>query len=378
MNIGIYESEHFETLYPVLRLLDNGQHTITVYTTLSVARQLYGPLGEDRHKFTWVLKEDTQSHRSFILSMSKHAQQKSYGFFLLNTVSSNHLLFARMISQMPATSFYWVIHDVNNIFRSRLSLGLRKIIRHIGKVQLQKKVTGFFSISSRTTEYLAGIIQDGRKVKWLPGAVFEEAHFRPVKLESQEPIRMVVPGSLDSSRRNYQEVFELAEWVAEKKLPVEITLLGGAVGKEAAIILERCRETAKTTKGFSFYEIPEVPYEEFDTIMRKAHVIWVPSRIKTIMADDIEETYGESKSSGTLFDAIRYAKPLLVPKGLAVDKEQQESAFVYASREALLQLITEWSAQPAIYNSWADRALEVSRKYIVTRWQPLILNYFIK
>lgn len=378
MTIGIYESEHFETVYPVLRLLDNGQHTISVYTTEAVASQLKTPLGNDWNKFNWILKEESQSIRSFILSVTKHAAQQGYDSFLLNTVSNNHLLFARMTQKMPGTAFYLVVHDVNNLVKSHSSFGLRKMLRHIGKKQLLKKVKGFFTISSRTTAYLSGFIKDGRPVKWLPGAIFEETNYAQGKLLLNEPIRIVVPGSLDSRRRNYQEVFEFASLIADIKMPVEICLLGGATGTDSAALLEQCKKTAEKNRFFSFYEIPEVPFEEFDRKMRAAHFIWVPSKVNTVMADDIKETYGLSKSSGNMFDAIRFAKPLLVPKELTIDKEQEEAAFVYASKDELIKLLSDCLEQTTVYDVWTNKALQVSRKYSVSNLQSIIANYFTK
>ncbi len=377
MTIGIYESEHFETVYPVLRVLDNGTNHITVFTTKAVAQQLKDQLGADYQKFDWLLKEDDQSIRSFIQTISGHVKQKSLDFFLLNTVSNNHLLFARMIKNNPTTSFYLVVHDVNNLILSKPGFGLRKLIRHIGKKMLIRNCKGFFAISSRTTDYLAGFIKDGRTVQWFPGAIFEEAKLVSLHNNEASKLKIVVPGTLDSRRRNYQQVFKLADQVFGKQMPVEICLLGGAIAEHSADLLEQCRQISNKYKGFTYYELPEVPYEEFDKQMRAAHFIWVPSTVNTIIADNIEETYGQSKSSGNMFDSIRYAKPLLVPASLVIDKEQEDAAIVYKDLEELISILSNLQ-QSGNYAIWTGKALDVARKYSVSKLQEKLVHYFTK
>lgn len=377
MTIGIYESEHFETVYPVLRVLDNGTNHITVYTNISVARQLKDQLGTDSQKFNWVIKEENQSIRSFIGVISEHVKQKSFDFFLLNTVSNNHLLFARMIKNNANTSFYLVVHDVNNLMLSKPGFGLRKLIRHLGKKMLVNNCKGFFAISSRTTNYLAGFIDDGRTVQWFPGAIYEDANSVSIKTEEISTLKVVVPGTLDSRRRNYQQVFKLAEQVFGKQMNIEICLLGGNSGKDSAALIEQCRQLSKKFNGFTYYDLPELSFEEFDKQMRSADFIWVPSTVNTIIADNIAETYGQSKSSGNMFDAIRYAKPLLVPASLTIDKEQEDAAIVYKDMEELIEILSnlQQSDKRAI---WAGKALEVAKNYSVSKLQEKLVHYFTK
>ncbi len=66
-------------LKPYIRffVLDNGTNHITVFTTKAVSQQLKDQLGADYQKFDWLLKEDDQSIRSFIQTISGHVKQKS-------------------------------------------------------------------------------------------------------------------------------------------------------------------------------------------------------------------------------------------------------------------------------------------------------------
>ncbi|MBL0134849.1 MAG: hypothetical protein IPP79_13075 [Chitinophagaceae bacterium] len=95
------------------------------------------------------------------------------------------------------------------------------------------------------------------------------------------------------------------------------------------------------------------------------------------MADNIAETYGQSKSSGNMFDAIRYAKPLLVPASLTIDKEQEDAAIVYKDLEELIEILSnlQQSDKRAI---WAGKALEVAKNYSVSKLQEKLVHYFTK
>ncbi len=151
----------------------------------------------------------------------------------------------------------------------------------------------------------------------------------------------------------------------------------GAIAEHSADLLEQCRQISNKYKGFTYYELPEVPYEEFDKQMRAAHFIWVPSTVNTIIADNIEETYGQSKSSGNMFDSIRYAKLLLVPASLVIDKEQEDAAIVYKDLEELISILSNLQ-QSGNYAIWTGKALDVARKYSVSKLQEKLVHYFTK
>ena len=92
------------------------------------------------------------------------------------------------------------------------------------------------------------------------------------------PFQIIVPGSLDPNRRNYDEIIQTLP-ILVSPIPVELVLLGD--GSTEAARRDRCpisdpvlsdRISLRTFNGY----IPETTYEE---TLTHAHLIWSPLNI---------------------------------------------------------------------------------------------------
>lgn len=362
MRICLYETSHHETALAMLRLLDPGCSEVTVFTTGTVSAHLHAALGSDAERISWILRGKDEPERKFIGRMKAHCRVYGPDVLLLETVESNHYPIAQALSGLDHTTVLLTIHDVHANFRSRIRPSLRGLVRHFGKKALLARVQGFIALSSRVAEHLRGFVEDGRPVSWVPGSIFIPATFVPVTLAKDEQIRLVVSGSYDMRRRDYDRVFRLAAQWEELGMRIHLDLLGGP-GPDAQEILARCASWRGEYVRIMSFGRQEVPEPEFTRHMQAAHFVWVPSVIRTILGDGVEETYGVSKSSGNLFDAIRYARPLLVPAALQVDPLQEAACFHYDSDEALTGFLRNLGAGPLAYTELLQHAVTVSGMY---------------
>lgn len=365
MQIGIFESDHFEGAYPVIKLFDNGQNEITIFTYEKCLLQFKHLFTDNIEKYNWVVKEPSESKYHFIYRIYKTSCQKKFDILYLNTIGDNHLFYAIMISRLQNMRIITTLHDINSYFSYQPALSLRRWVRYLGKRRLIKTVNEFNVVSSTMVEYLRKKLPAFKKVHCIPGSIFEE-NTRPAIHRLTPPIKLVVPGTIDVRRRNYEFVFNLLDIINQKGLDVLIILLGGhnVYGNS---IVGRCKEYASKHHNLQFFEEAVVDQPIFDRQMDEADFVFTPSVVQTEISDGIQETYGLSISSGNVFDVIKHAKPFIIPRELKIPVNLETSCFRYGSLTDITAFLEEFIKSPEAYNGWREKAIENSRSYTAER-----------
>lgn len=121
---------------------------------------------------------------------------------------------------------------------------------------------------------------------------------------------IVIPGAVSQGRRDYKSVIQQLKNITSE---LRVVFLGKAQGEELAWIKELKKER-KTNLEIIFFE-NKVPQATFENYMVQADIIWSPLQ-KHIKFLGITETYGESKMSGNIADAITYNKPIVFSKNI--------------------------------------------------------------
>src|SRR5690606_38352048 len=102
-------------------------------------------------------------------------------------------------------------------------VGIKSYFNNIGKKCLRKHLVYFNVISASLLPRMNELLNAEQKVFSIPGGIFENK-IAPAPL--QDRIRIVIPGMVDQNRRNYDQVFELAQLAENKNLPLEIVVSG--------------------------------------------------------------------------------------------------------------------------------------------------------
>ena len=128
--------------------------------------------------------------------------------------------------------------------------------------------------------------------------------------KSSQNLRIVVPGTVDQSRRDYQLIIaELQKCHPNQDL--EICFLG-----KASFVWVKRFEVLKTEispKINLLYFDEKVAPDVFAYHMQKADFLWCPIKEKTIFMGVVEH-YGATKYSGNIGDAIAYGQWAVFPK----------------------------------------------------------------
>lgn len=359
MHIVIFETTHFEAAYPLIRLFDVPGNHISVFCEEETCRQLQWMLKDDHTRFHWHTPSPQSNRRHFIRQLSNYCQTRQVDWLWLNTVSDNFLHFAALPHQLPGLRMTVTLHVLNSYVHPLPGLSLRRLVRCYGKKKMRARFREYNVLSPLLLPFAQQHLPAGVQVHTIPGAVFEEANY--ISAPAGTPLHLVVPGSVDARRRDYMQVYQLLQQAEAAGLPLHITLLGQPVPASHDLV-QRFRQHRGSYTTVTCFDT-HVHQQEYDRILQSAHFIFHPSVQHTILEDGAEETYGVTVYSGNFSDAIRHARPLLVPAGLTTDTRLQSSILQYADIPALLDNLIQLHEHPRQMERWQQHALEVARLF---------------
>lgn len=363
MNIGIFDTEHYETAYTLVRLFDIPGNSITVYTNTQCFTILKELFEEQVDKYRWEIQGAGETHASFIRRMNKTVRLHRTELFFYNTVSNNHLLHALMLKNNPGMRSILTLHSINSMLTPPFPSGFKSLVRNIGKKMLMKEVKELNVISETMLGYLNEKTGHSRVIHNIPGSIFEE---EPPLVQIIDRICIVIPGTIDRKRRDYSQAIELLIIAENEDLPLDIVLLGAPYEEYGNQIIENARRIETFATSFRVYETI-VDQHEFDRQMKAAHFVFIPSVVESTERNGTKEIYGLTKSSGNIFDVIRHAKPYIIPSGLRVPANMEQSAFRYNDVQSILGFLKSVFEDPATYQPWQEKALNSSRNYTIEK-----------
>ncbi|MFT3674417.1 MAG: hypothetical protein QM781_00830 [Chitinophagaceae bacterium] len=373
MHILIFETTHFEAAYPLIRLFDVPGNRISIFCEEQTSRQLHWLLQQDATRFHWSIQSPGVSRRHFIDELNRYVQAEQVDWLWLNTVSDNFILFAALRKQLPALRMTVTLHALRSYTAPRISWSLRRIVRVWGKKKMRARFTEYNVLSPLLLPFAQQHLPQHTTIHTIPGGIFEEEKYVPA---TASPLHLVVPGSVDIRRRDYGFVYQLLHQAELAGLPLHISLAGGPGTGGQEWISRFRRFSGEYAQVRCFDE--HVEQEEFDLLIRQAHFILHPSVKDTVLEDGAAESYGQTVYSGNFSDAIRHARPLIVPAALPIDPLVQSAVISYTDCAGLLDMLMQLHEHPRQVERYEQWALEVSRLFtadaIRTRYPSLFTN----
>lgn len=358
MKIGIFETEHFEGAYPVIRLFNLPGNSLFIFTNESTFAKFKDLFGESAADFTWIVLPDNLNRFAFVRRNFKAAKNHQLDLMYFNTISNNHILYALFMRSLKNVRTVMTVHDINCFFNQK-AISFREIVQKIGKRGLAKRLTDYNVVSDTMIPYLTSFVK-GKPIHNIPGAVYEN---RETAVNVGTNLHLVVPGSIDPKRRNYEEVFDLVNLAEGASVSLRITMLGGFFSEYGEKIIERAKTLKLRFVQLNYFEDSFVSQERFDHFMDACHFVYIPSVVETFICGQTPEVYGTTKSSGNIFDVIKHAKPFICPGRLRVPADLESSCVRYQQVEEIIQFAQKLLASPDDYTRLQQNALANSNHY---------------
>jgi len=342
--VALVELEyHNEVLRSFLLQLLSQEIDVIVFTTEFNYNQIQDLQKEQ--KIHWVLKGNNESRYNFLIN-ALITNVNSWIFIGFDTITKQ---FDEL--NIPHNAHY-VIHDLNTSVRPKeyiqLSLNplkyLKERIKYLQFI-LRKEAEHQRSFLSKFTSLLvpSQSVLDYAKNNIKSNFRFQCSMFTlnefEVKEMISETIRIVIPGSIDFNRRNYDEVYLSFEKIGGLfKRKVELVFLGSTKSSTPNRFLNKFENIPNLQiKTFDKF----INQSEFDNEMSKAHFLILPIQRMFKYKIFIEER-SKTCVSGNINDMVRFAKPSLIPSYYELDKNLESSCKRYQSVEELQKLILLW------------------------------------
>lgn len=358
MNIVIFEKGHFEVCHTILKLLDTTSNNVIVCTDEPVKNHLSNT---SKHaNVTWVIKLAEESNRQYLTRAFNYFNSLQVDLIYLSTVSDNYHVYAQKIKQYATAYTVLTLHDVNNFFKFPPRPSPRCLVRWYGKRKLRHVIDGYTVLSTTLVPALSKANKEKKAIYTVPGSLFEQEIYQEIKLSRQEPIKIVIPGSVDIRRRNYDAVFSLLHLAKLQKIEVDITFAGILNSKYSNDIRKKIEDWQSKHSNLHIFE-NELSMDDFSRVINDSHLIWSPLQPSISVHDGISEEYGRTISSGNIGDIIRHARPFFAPHFLNTDHALRSSGLFYNKIDDLLHFLRQIT--PDKYNQLLALALHASMSY---------------
>lgn len=242
------------------------------------------------------------SDSSMILDQLKG---KGYDLVVIGTV---HRYFNTFLAITKKYNTAVITHNLNFIKASKLEL-VKSIFK--GDIIFRLKLWLKEGLLYKTKVY-----QTSRSLLVLDEALLSERYqylplfyTRDFDKAKNEDLVVVIPGGVSQKRRDYANIFKTLQKLSTDKT-CQFVFLGKASGHELKQ-LENLSEKLPQNIEITYFS-ERVSSEDFEKWMQKADVLWCPIQQDTEFFS-MKETYGRTKMTGNLGDAIAYGKLAVFP-----------------------------------------------------------------
>jgi hypothetical protein len=347
MRLIIYETTHHENLPAILDLALSCSRNSVVF----LDEMAYGNLfAESSPENRWpgiqfIQRTDGVSHREFISRLFAFIRQDRIAggnnHLHLSSLSNNYLFFAWKLIWFPRIPVSLTVHEVN-LYRQLFFRNFRDLTESIAKYYLHRRIRKFRALIPRMNTELEKYFPRA-ETQFIPSRFYRKLPINP----EGGPVKIVVPGTVESRRRDYDFLIHFAEnhlKEPKNKLQIELILLGYSGTAYGKIILNRLIGISSDYLKITFFDHP-VPAAEYARQMREAKIIWSPVTVRTTGSRGQPEIYGITKSPGLTADLIQFPKPALVPAEFQIPYYFKHCMFRYEGETNLLGHITRLAGE---------------------------------
>lgn len=345
--IGILEiHSHVKYLHTLAKICKTKKSNVTIFTTKEIFSKLETYL-KNKSEYEVVLKKEDEGIGSFLKRVEKICNEK-IDLLFVNTLQLSCFYLPRYLGFHPKSKMIMTVHTANAWLKPKPVFNIKKLVKSldtnlssfIASKFILPRFEAITVIYPPIREYILKETTYEKKIFTLPFYLFDKENIN--NETENKRVQIVIPGQIEEHRRDYDVVLDAFEKIFEKYNElVDLYLLGYPVGMYGNRILKRCKKLKD--KGYNIiYFDSFVPENIYDEIMKKVDIIILPIKIKTRGMGLIQEFYGITKGSATVFEGIQYGKPLVVPEGFNMVEELKGSTLKYATSNDLKKTLIEY------------------------------------
>ncbi|MFN7013964.1 MAG: hypothetical protein ACK4ON_06820, partial [Bacteroidia bacterium] len=170
---------------------------------------------------------------------------------------------------------------------------------------------------------------------------------------------VAIPGGIDGHRRDIDMVLRIIEKLNNKN--IEFNFIGNILGIPGEKTLQKINLLKQSGYNLNHY-YDETDNRLFEKKMSESDIILSPLNVFTNY-EGIKEVYGLTKSTGVVFDMMRFEKPGIVPVELNTNKNIESSILKYKNEDDLINIIINLYNNPAYLQKLTDNAINNAKHF---------------
>ncbi len=343
--VGILEVHcHAKYLYTMCKICKTKKTNVTIFTTKDIFSRLKKYL-KNTKEYTIILKEDTESIHTFLKRVEKICNEK-IDLLFVNTFQLTCFHLPKYFGFNPKSKTILTVHTANAWLKPKPVFNIKQPVRtidtnlssYIGHTFILPKFDGINVIYPPMKDFVLKETNYTKKTFTIPFNFYEQLEKKLKK--KNKKIQFVVPGQIEEHRRNYDVILDAFEKLFKKfNHAIELCFLGYPVGIYGNRILKRSKKLKDKGYNITYYD-SFVPEETYHNIMKTVDFILLPIRIKSRGMGIQPEYYGKTKGSAAVFEAIQYARPIVVPANFNIINELESSTLKYKDSKDLEKILT--------------------------------------
>lgn len=352
MHISVIELDfHHDSLDGILKIFQNTEHCINVFTTSKNIKLLKDISYSNNITFNGY----TGGGKYFFLRKHKELLNSSNLIFI-NTVAND---FGAYLAIDKNNVIVLRIHNVNKQFQPLKSIFIPKtwffawksfsyVLRQIiGKgflwfrPLLNKRVSYFTFPDSSITNFVKQkhFVDDSKIIDPIPLKIFIEND--TAFAEYQDVLNVTIIGAIDHRRRQYEQTINALASLFESENPpaIHLTILGKCTSAYGSEVVGKLKGISHPRFRVTTFD-KQVPETEFVNCIKETHLIISPIT-ENATTDIFKEVYGKTKTTGSILDFLKFGKVTLVPNHYTPPSELLDYVIKYNDSKHLETVILD-------------------------------------
>lgn len=285
-------------------------------------------------------------------------------------------------SLIGSVEYFLIIHNVNSAFSSRQNLStgcnpiylLRQSLRMARRPYHEALLRGASGLIFPSAELArtAHARADNSMPPFHTIPFAFRGEYQVTQITETRPLRLVLPGTVSHNTRDLELILRVIKMLPPTPSAIVIHLAGKIRDKQIITALRQIcpvhtGRANEATSNVSVFIYPEgLSHVHYQELLQQADIIWAPL-CRRVRSGNYWEVMGQTKISGSVYDAIYANKPLLIPAWYRI--EDNPAIIRYRGLEDILDTLTNWQSEdhPA-----AIRWCEYSKTTVANALQQLL------
>lgn len=386
MRIGIIEvcePNHYTAVEALAKTYTTHPgNQVTIYTLNSIALLFNTPEAQivtlsDDENIADLLSRIAASnadrlHINTISKFYKEFAQIKWPMPVYLTVHNIDLFFANGIITRTGKLLYQLNNKLTGRSKQPWSVSIiqyikdlkRQNYRDIITKQLYKKDSRVIVYGHAQKEYLKKMF-DADKIIVFPFGINENL---PDRSANNARLRVCIPGSVSSARRDYNELFKLFNNEPDIRNNIILDILGYIPQTDRYLvpIIDQLIQMGAQI----IYDLDFIDTADFNIRLSKADLIL--GNIKTQL--DPFQKYGVTKETGVTFNIIRAGKPGILPSDYPVDPELKDICLSFNNYDHLAKLLKQLIANKTYVLQLKQLAAQKVKYYLPQNLYKILMG----